>query len=279
MKYVDLFCGMGSFAYSFDRLGFECVMACDINPVARRTFEENFGVRPLSDIENIEPHTVPDHDVMCAGFPCQPFSHAGHHRGFEDARGTMFFHVLNIASVKRPKFIVLENVPGLLTHDLGRTFETITRCLRHEGYVCEHAILRCCDFGIPQLRKRLFVVARRDDAVGCSRPLLELERYKSFVSLSEYMGARYDRDVAFTIRCGGRRSGINDRHNWDTYMVDGREYTLTLADALHLQGFDATYKLEGTSTQKWKLLGNTIPTVFTRIVGECLLRATGVSEP
>ena len=130
MRYIDLFCGMGSFTYSFERLGFECVMACDICPLARQNFEHNFGLKPKGNIEEIDAQSVPDHDVLCAGFPCQSFSRAGLHNGFLDPRGTMFFHILRIIDAKAPPYVVLENVPTLLTHDNGRTFKTIHACLR-----------------------------------------------------------------------------------------------------------------------------------------------------
>lgn len=275
MKYVDLFCGMGSFTYSFDKLGYECVLACDINDVARQTFEHNFHLRPHCDIQDLQPDAVPDHDVLCAGFPCQPFSNAGCHNGFEDARGTMFFHVLNIVRAKQPSFVVLENVPALRTHDEGKTFETILACLKEASYTVEHQILKCCEYGIPQLRKRLFLVAYRNDlAPSLHLPVLATETYKSTVTLADYLQAPYQRTVAYTIRCGGRGSGLGNKHNWDTYLVDQQVHRLTLQEAKKLQGFDDSYELTGPVTQQWRLLGNTIPTVFTRIIGERLLAVT-----
>lgn len=268
VRYVDLFCGMGSFTYSFHRLGFECALACDIDPTARRNFEHNFGLRPVGDITQLDAADVPDHDVLCAGFPCQPFSHAGRHDGFGDTRGTMFFHVLRIVERKRPRCVVLENVPALLTHDGGRTFRTIVAHLDGAGYAAEHAVLKCSDYGLPQQRRRLFIVAIARDAPP-SAPVLDLQSYRGVTTLSDFFGRAFERPFAYTIRCGGRRSGLRDRHNWDTYVVDGAEHRLTLDEARRLQGFDE-YELIGVETQRWKLLGNTIPTVFTRMIGERL---------
>ena len=271
MKYADLFCGMGSFSYSFRRLGWHCVLACDISENACDNYDHNFGYRPLGDITLINENDVPDHDVLCAGFPCQPFSHAGFHQGFADPRGTMFFHVMRIIKAKNPSFVVLENVPGLLHHDRGRTFRTILNCLETAGYVIEFKVLLCSDYGIPQRRKRLFIVARLAHILG--PPILELDAYRKHQTLSAYLGKPFEREVAFTIRCGGRSSGIQDRHNWDSYIVDNRPYRLTLQDALALQGFEQ-YSMLGSDTKKWKLLGNTIPTIFTHMIGERINQAS-----
>ena len=262
MRYVDLFCGMGSFSYSFHKYGFECVMACDIDACARQNFQGNFGTTPVGDIKLIDAHSVPEHNVLCAGFPCQPFSHAGQHNGFLDIRGTLFFDVMRIVTVRRPSLIVLENVPALKTHDGGATFSTITTALEREGYHVCHTIANCKDYGLPQSRRRLFIVASKE---GPPEKILDFARFERRVTLSEFFARSFDRDFAFTIRCGGRRSGIHDRHNWDAYMVDNCLYHLTTADALRLQGFDE-YTMHGSDCQQWKLLGNTIPTIFTHMI-------------
>jgi DNA (cytosine-5)-methyltransferase 1 len=266
MKFIDLFCGMGSFHQSFKKLGWTCVMACDIDEAARKTYAANHGIEPLGDICEIDPTKVPAYDVVCAGFPCQPFSQAGHHRGFEDPRGTMFFQVMKFVQ-RRPIAVILENVPALLTHDSGATFQRIVSELDTAGYDVHHKLLKCSDLGIPQNRKRLIILGVRKDVPKRAVNVWDLSAYQSSVTLSEYLGRNYARKVAFTIRCGGRNSPINDRHNWDGYWVDGKETRLTIEDALRLQGFPDTFHLEGTQSEKWHQLGNTIPTVFTEVVG------------
>ena len=285
MRYVDLFCGMGSFSYSFRKLGFRCVFACDICAVARANYEHNFGLRPEGDVERVV--SLPAHDVLCAGFPCQPFSHAGRHGGFEDARGTLFFHVMRLVEASRPTYVVLENVPALKTHDGGRTFAVVCDCLRRAGYRVAHAVLTASDYGLPQRRKRLLVLATRDDGETCDDATqddetrdkgegdLDFSAHRARVTLSDFFGRAFDRDFAYTIRCGGRASGIGDRHNWDAYRVDGEIHHLTLDEAKRLQGFGDDYVLVGPATRQWKVLGNTIPTVFTHLIG--LRLATGVS--
>lgn len=264
MRYADLFCGMGSFSYSFHKLGFECVFACDVCSCARANFERNFGVRPAGDVEQVA--SLPPHDVLCAGFPCQPFSHAGQHGGFEDARGTLFFHVMRLVADARPAYVVLENVPALLTHDGGRTFAVVRACLARAGYAVEHAVLTCSDYGLPQRRRRLLVVAARDPRPDAP-PFFDFTAHRARVTLTDFFGRAFARDFAYTIRCGGRASGIADRHNWDAYLVDGAVHRLTLAEAKRLQGFGVDYVLVGPETRQWKLLGNTIPTVLTHLVG------------
>ena len=272
MRYIDLFCGMGSFTYSFERLGYECVMACDVCPTARANFEHNFGIKPQGNIEEIDEERVPDHDVLCAGWPCQSFSRAGLHRGFRDERGSLFSHVMRIIDAKAPMYVVLENVPTLLTHNDGRSFKTIDASLRRAGYAVEFDVLNCADYGLPQLRRRLIIVAFQTSISDrIDRPILCCSEYRRVVTLSDMFGRPFQRPFAFTIRCGGRCSGIDDRHNWDSYRVGSEVITLTLDDARRLQGFDE-YVMGGSATQQWKLLGNTIPTIFTHMLGERLLK-------
>lgn len=273
LRYIDLFCGIGSFHMSFSKLGFECVMACDINKAVRDTYKENYGVTPLQDIVDIDPKKIPDHDILCAGFPCQPFSQAGKQRGFKDNRGTMFFHVMKFVKINKPKIVVLENVAGLLNHDSGKTMNVILQTLQKQNYTVIYNVLKCSDYGIPQMRKRLFIICFKNSVKYTKNidKFFDLESYKADVSLSKYFNKKFEKDTAYTIRCGGRLSPINDRHNWDGYIVNGKEYRLTIDDAKKLQGFPNTYKLIGTDTQKWKMLGNTIPTIFSHIVGKQIL--------
>jgi DNA (cytosine-5)-methyltransferase 1 len=277
VKYIDLFCGMGSFHYSFQKLGFECVMACDISAAARENYKANFQLEPHGDICAIVPSTLPEYDILCAGFPCQPFSQAGHHRGFDDERGSMFAQIMRFVSTNHPSVVVLENVPALAKHDGGATIARIKSDLQNEGYTTIHSVLKCSDYAIPQMRKRLFIVGFKVSQISVINidAFFHLDSFKRRVSLSEYLGKAFEKTEAYTLRCGGKHTRIGDRHNWDGYVVDGREYRLTLDDGLLLQGFE-NYNLIGRNTDKWKLLGNTIPTVFTRIIGSQILKHTSL---
>ena len=270
VKFIDLFCGIGSFHYSFQKLGWECVMACDIDKAVKETYKANYGILPLGDITAIEPKDIPSYDIVCAGFPCQSFSQCGQHKGFDDKRGTLFFHIMKFVDYHKPNILVLENVQGLLTHDGGKTFEIIKTTLQTAGYQITYKVLKCSDYGLPQMRKRLIIIGVRNDStlVPHLAKLLELEEYKSEKTLTELLGKNFEKKIAYTIRCGGKHSPIDDKHNWDGYMVDGQEYRLTLEDCLKIQGFPSDFQLCGNNKDKWKQLGNTIPTIFTEIIGK-----------
>ncbi len=270
VKFIDLFCGIGSFHYSFKKLGFKCVMASDIVQPSKDTYKKNYSMDPLDDICNIKPEDIEDYDILCAGFPCQPFSQAGRHKGFKDSRGTMFSQVMRFVKTNVPKIVILENVQALLNHDKGKSFAKIKTELESEGYSIVYKVLKCSDYGIPQMRKRLFIVGFKNIETNNIENFFELSKYEKKVTLSEYLNKNFEKETAYTIRCGGKHSPIDDRHNWDGYWVDGQEYRLTIEDALKLQGFE-DFELVGKATEQWKLLGNTIPTVFTDIIGQQLL--------
>jgi DNA (cytosine-5)-methyltransferase 1 len=272
LKFIDLFCGMGSFHYSFKKFNWECVMACDINNTVKNTYKENYGITPLDDVTLIDPSTIQDYDILCAGFPCQPFSQCGYRKGFEDKRGTLFFNIMKFVTFHKPKFVILENVQGLLSHDKGETFSKIRNEIESTGYLVKYKVLKCSDYGLPQMRKRLFIIGIRNDIVKDSQieSILNLKEYEKKTILKDFLGKNFEKDIAYTIRCGGKRSPINDKHNWDGYIVDGKEYRLSIDDCLKLQGFDNTFKLCGNVGDQWKQLGNTIPTIFTEIIGKSI---------
>jgi DNA (cytosine-5)-methyltransferase 1 len=268
VKYVDLFCGMGSFHYSFKKLGWECVMACDIDESVKKTYKENYNITPLDDIVKIDPKDIPKHDILCAGLPCQSFSQCGHHKGFNDERGSLIFNVIKVIDYHNPKVVILENVYGLLKHNQGKTFERIKHDIESLNYTIVYKVLKCSDYGLPQMRKRLFIIAvnkSTSENINMNN-LIEFDEYKKDVTLSELLGKNFKKETAYTIRCGGKNSPINDKHNWDGYIVDDEEYRLTKEDCLKLQGFD-DFRLCGNEKSQWKQLGNTIPTIFTEIIG------------
>lgn len=166
-KTVDLFSGIGGLRLGFekacDALGFEhsCVFASDINKNACKVYRRQFGesLDPLCDITKVDPNTIPDVDVLMAGFPCQAFSMAGRRQGFDDVRGTLFFNIAKILEIKKPAAVLLENVRGLTSHDKGRTFKVILRVLGQLGYKVDYAVLNSKNFGVPQNRPRIYIVA------------------------------------------------------------------------------------------------------------------------
>ena len=157
-----MFAGIGGFRSGLSKFGdfFVPVGFCEIDPYARKAYEAIYDTKGelfFEDARKIVPEELPDIDLICGGFPCQSFSIAGKRGGFEDARGTLFFEIARIARVKRPKYLLLENVPGLLSHDGGRTFATILGTLSELGYDVAWQVLNSADFGIPQSRKRVFL--------------------------------------------------------------------------------------------------------------------------
>ena len=161
IKYLDMYSGIGGFRSALDALGgFECVGFCEIDKYAKRAYETLYdtkGEMYFEDARNIDPDDLPDIDLICAGFPCQSFSIAGKRRGFDDTRGTLFFEVARIAAAKRPALLFLENVQNLLSHDQGRTFETILEILDDIGYDVSWTVLNSANFLVPQSRNRVFI--------------------------------------------------------------------------------------------------------------------------
>ena len=164
-KFIDLFAGIGGFHQAMKALGGECVFASEIDVETAQTYEENYGINPLNDITKTEAKDIPSHDVLCGGFPCQAFSNAGHKKGFEDTRGTLFFDVARIIKYHKPKYIFLENVKHLLKHDNGNTWKVIKQTLIELGYILsqEEIISSPHDIGIPQNRPRIYIMGIRKD--------------------------------------------------------------------------------------------------------------------
>ena len=167
IKYFDMFAGIGGFRAGLTRAGgFRCVGHCEIDKYADASYRaiHDIGKEEIyyPDATQIDPGTLPDFDLICGGFPCQAFSNAGKRRGFEDARGTLFFEIARLAEARRPPYLLLENVPGLLSHDGGKTFRTILSALDDLGYHVEWMVLNSKDFGVPQSRKRVFIICYLD---------------------------------------------------------------------------------------------------------------------
>ena len=156
--FIDLFAGIGGMRQAFERHGGKCVFSSEWDKFAQITYETNFKEIPHGDITKIPTKDIPAHDVLLAGFPCQPFSHAGLKKGFDDTRGTLFFDVARIIKDKRPSLALLENVKGFKNHDGGRTFKTIVEVLDEIGYDVFTQVLNASDFGLPQNRERIYIV-------------------------------------------------------------------------------------------------------------------------
>ncbi len=162
-NFIDLFCGIGGFHLALSSLGATCVFASEINNAAKDVYEKNFGIRPKGDIKKIRCKDIPSHDILCAGFPCQPFSISGNKQGFNDPNGKLFFEIVRIARFHKPKIILLENVKNLESHDDGKTLKTIKDKLNGLGYKTFSKVLNSTYFGVPQARKRIYIIAFKNN--------------------------------------------------------------------------------------------------------------------
>jgi DNA (cytosine-5)-methyltransferase 1 len=263
-KFIDLFAGIGGFHIALHNLGAECVFASEWDEAARKTYEENLNkVSPklfksgnfAGDITQVDKASIPDFDVLCGGFPCQPFSQAGHKLGFDDTRGTLFFDIAEIIKIKQPKAFFLENVRGLFKHDNGKTFEVIKRTLTEElGYSLHYSIVKASEHGLPQHRPRLFMVGFKDP----STPFLFPEKRELAYTMSDVMKGKVDRDIGFTLRVGGGSSPIEDRRNWDGYIVDGQLRRISPEEGKKLQGFPDDFVFPVSRREAMKQLGNSV---------------------
>lgn len=171
MRFIDLFAGLGGFHAGLSRLGHQCVFASELDTELQELYERNFGIRPHGDIRRIAAKEIPAHDVLCAGSPCQPFSKAGEQQGLDCPKwGDLFEHVLRILRHHKPEYLILENVPNLQRHDGGETWSHLIKQLQNAGYDIRSNRFSPHQFGVPQVRERVFIVGRRRDLEGFSWP-------------------------------------------------------------------------------------------------------------
>ncbi len=282
-KFIDLFAGIGGFHLAMESLGGECVFASELDEPARKTYKENFiKISPQlfegdlfnDDIRKVSPEDIPDFDILCAGFPCQPFSQAGYKRGFSDnhksERGNLFFNIVDIIEAKRPKAFFLENVRGIVKHDNGKTFKLIREILEDElGYSFYFKVVKASDYGLPQLRPRAFMLGFRDEGLLKSfsfPPEVPLK-----FNMSDVWEGECSREIGFTLRVGGRGSNINDRRNWDSYLVDGKVKKIMPKQAKKMQGFPDDFIFPVANTQAMKQLGNSVAIDAIRACGKKLI--------
>ena len=288
LTFTDLCCGIGGFHAAAAQLGLECVFACDIDKNARRAYQHNFGTEPAGDITEIPPHSIPDHSILLAGFPCQPFSIIGAMKGFEDVRGTLFFNLAEIIEAKRPQAFVLENVRQLATHNRGRTLSKIIDVLSDLGYRTDWSWLNALDFGLPQKRERTFVVGFLDHTVEFEWPT-EYSETPSLESVlesevpSDYLASerirlkrqekhhsQYDLSIWHENKGGNVSShpyscALRAGASYNYLLVNG-ERRLTPREMLRLQGFPESFKLPGSYQQVRRQTGNAVPVPVAKAV-------------
>ena len=282
LKFIDLFAGIGGFHLALHDLGAECVFASEINPFARKTYIHNHTkISPelfstdnfAGDIKDVAPKDIPDFNILCGGFPCQPFSQAGYKRGFHDERenrGNLFFDIIKILKAKKPEAYFLENVRHIKNHDEGRTFDAIQKELEKLGYSFQYKMVKASDHGLPQHRPRIFMVGFKGEKTKSSTfEFPEAEPLK--MSMSDIFGEPCNKQIGYTLRVGGRGSGLLDRRNWDTYSLSGRTVRLTSKEGIKMMGLPADFEFPVSETQAMKQLGNSVAVPAVRATAKSMM--------
>lgn len=186
MKFIDLFAGLGGFHKALHELGHECVFVSELDANLRKVYNDNWKIEAHGDIRKVELESIPEHDILCAGFPCQPFSKAGKQLGRKDDRGTLFDEIIKILEFREPTYFILENVPFIAKHDNEDTWRVMKEDLENLGYEVDHEIYSPQDFGIPQHRKRIFIVGSK---IGLSHfSFKEIDKLKSdYVDVKKFI--------------------------------------------------------------------------------------------
>lgn len=294
LKAIDLFAGIGGIRLGFERAfgeKIDFVFASEIDKYARETYYANFGEEPFGDITKIEAEKIPPHDIILAGFPCQAFSVAGHRKGFEDTRGTLFFDVARIAKHHKPKLIFLENVKGFKSHDKGNTFKVVKATLEDLGYKVFADILNAKNFGVPQNRERIYIIAFLDENnnLDIEFDFEKLKKIRNPSKLEKILDKNVDEryTISDKLWIGHQRrkeehkikgngfgySIFNEKSEYTStisarYYKDGSEILieqkdknprkLTPREAGRLQGFPNKFKIPVSDVQSYKQFGNSV---------------------
>ena len=281
-KFIDLFAGIGGFHLALHSLGSECVFASEINPFARKTYIHNHSkISPklfkknnfAGDIKLVDLNDIPDFDILCGGFPCQPFSQAGFKRGFEDSkedRGNLFFDIVKIIKQKKPAAFFLENVRHIKNHDEGRTFATVQKMLEDEGYSFKFKMVKASDHGLPQHRPRIFMVGFRGETTQESTFKFP-DAEPLTMTMSDIFGKPCNKAIGYTLRVGGRGSGLMDRRNWDTYAVGGDVVRLSSKEGIKMMGLPKDFVFPVSETQAMKQLGNSVAVPAVRATAKNII--------
>ncbi|MDR2446595.1 MAG: DNA (cytosine-5-)-methyltransferase [Treponema sp.] len=300
--YIDLFAGIGGFHQAADALGGRCVFASEIDAEAKRAYTENYKLAPHGDITRIEASEIPAHDVLLAGFPCQPFSIIGKKLGFDDIRGTLFFEIARILKEKKPRIFVLENVKQLKTHNKGGTLKIILKTLEDLGYKVYHDILNALKFGLPQRRERIIIVGFLNNNVNFSFPnpkpqgkledILEKEDAvdaKYFASdqivkkrkakhASEFYPGIWHENKGGNISSYPYSCALRAGASYNYLLVNGMR-RLTSREMLRLQGFPDSFKIVCSDSQTRKQAGNAVPVnVIKAVLKEALYAESKIAR-
>jgi DNA (cytosine-5)-methyltransferase 1 len=290
-EFIDLFAGIGGMRLAFEDAGGTCVFSSEWDKNSQKTYESNFGEVPAGDITQISAADIPNFDVLLAGFPCQPFSTIGQRAGFKhETQGTLFYDVLRIISEKRPSAFLLENVKGLVSHNKGKTLETIKKSLMQEGYELHIQILDSADYGVPQVRKRIYVVgfdkSKFQDGINFYWPAPSKKR----VGIGKFVEQNVvDRSISkhlqktYIFKVDDGRPEIIDQQSdfpvktlvasyhkiqrlTGTFVADGPTglRLLSTNECKAIMGFPNSFKIPVSRTQMYRQMGNSVAVPVVR---------------
>ncbi|ETD23257.1 DNA (cytosine-5-)-methyltransferase [Helicobacter macacae] len=299
-SFIDLFAGLGGIRLGFERAGGKCVFSSEWDKSAQQSYFANFGEIPYGDITRIDSSEIPHFDILCAGFPCQPFSIIGDKQGFRhETQGTLFFEIERILRDKMPKAFMLENVRNLISHDKGRTFAIILEHLKNLGYYTHYQVLNALDFGLPQKRERIIICGFREN-VDFAFPLGVLGSHNSIKSLSEILEssvdkkyfvneaikssriARMKKEIAKPYITHENVGGSITPHHFScalragasaNYLLVNNERRLSEREMLRLQGFPESYKIVVPYSAFKKQIGNSVAVPVIEAVAKEMLKA------
>lgn len=300
LKFIDLFAGVGGMRMAFERNSCECVFSSEWDVFAQKTYFANFGDMPFGDITAIDEKAVPDHDILVGGFPCQPFSSVGKRQGFKHpTQGTLFFDVVRILKEKKPTAVLLENVVGLVNHDEGNTFRQIKETLEDElGYHVESKVLDSADFGVPQHRRRIYIVAiKLAEGNGASfewpEPNMDkvgigefIESKETGYSISKHLQGSYiykindgrpqvvDKTSDFPVK-----TLVSTYHKIQrltgTFVKDGETGLRLLShnECKAVMGFPLDFEFPVSRTQMYRQMGNSVAVPVVQAIAKSMVKS------
>lgn len=284
LTFIDLFAGIGGIRIGFEEVFGRCLFSSEFDKHAQTTYKENFGHAPQGDITLIDEKSIPNFDILLAGFPCQPFSNAGLKLGFEDTRGTLFFHIAKILHYHSPEVVFLENVKGLKSHNKGQTYKIIEKTLEDMGYNVYSKVLNAKDFGVPQNRERIYIIGFKQN-VNFSFPkpcyketrlgdILESEVDEKYTISDRLWAGHLRRKQEHLDKGNGFGYSLFNHDSKYTSTISARYYKdgseilieqsgknprkLTPREAARLQGFPEWFKIPVSDTQGYRQFGNSV---------------------
>ena len=305
-NFIDLFAGLGGFRIALESLGAKCVYSSEWDEPVRVVYAENFGDIPDGDITQVDENTIPDHDILCAGFPCQAFSISGKQCGFEDSRGTLFFDVARIVKAKKPKVVFMEYVKNFASHDNGNTLSVVKTIMEDLGYTFHQRVLNAADYGIPQKRERIYMVCFRNDLAieefNFPKPFPLKKHVEDFLledeSLLEHLyiqrpdtyfnGVEDNKYSNKPIRLGIVNKGGQGERIYSVkgiaitlsangggifaktggYLINGKTRKLHPRECARLMGFPDSYKICESDNQAYKQFGNSVVIDVLQLIGQ-----------